>query len=110
MVEANGVGGTNDQKVWRTRWVFPEHFKHAGHINPYYPTDGRETIYDPYEAIAPTKTVGEYHDASERAMSGDPALPKDYRAYLAQRIQERNQIRGLPRETPLDRRGLPVFL
>jgi hypothetical protein len=44
------------------------------HINPFYPTDARDTIYEPYERIAPTGTVGELLAANKRLQDGDPTL------------------------------------
>lgn len=52
-----------------------------------FPRDGRETIFDPYEALAPTTTVGEYALASQRVEDGDMTLPADFGDYLQQRVQ-----------------------
>ena len=75
------------------------------HVHPTYPRDGRETIDDEYEQAQPTHTVGHYLDAMARVHAGDPALPKDYGAYLAQRIASARHLHDMPRETPISRRG-----
>jgi len=60
-------------------------------INPCFPTDGRETIYRPYERFARTDTVGAYLDV-EAYLFGEPHrgahrdLPRDFSAYLRQRV------------------------
>ena len=102
----------NDPALWNRRWVDGlEKRDHTGIVNPYYPTDGRDTIYDPYEKIAPTKTVGEYLAAFERVENRDapPEWPKDFGAYLSQRTEwPPEQLRQMPPETALDRRGRPM--
>jgi hypothetical protein len=44
-----------------------------GHVNPWYPTNGRDTLYPPYERFAPTGTIGEFFAARERGEAADPA-------------------------------------
>lgn len=55
-------------------------------VHPTYPTDGRETIFEPYETHAPTNTVGGYLKAARRVADRDPDLPRDFDAYLTQRV------------------------
>ena len=97
----------NDPAQWTEQWDKGPR-EHSGHINPFYPTDGRDTIYEPYEAYASTGTIGGYLAARERALDGDPALPKDFGAYLSQRTAwPSDQLFLMPHETALDRRGNP---
>ena len=99
---------TNDPGLWRETWTDGPR-EHSGLINPHYPTDGRDTLYEPYESHASTGTVGGYLAARERAMDGDPELPKDFGAYLSQRTEwPPEQLRQMPPETALDRRGRPM--
>lgn len=79
----------NDPREWgRLR---PGWDKISCGINPCYPTDGRETIYRPYERFARTDTVGAFLDV-EAYVWGEPHkekyrdLPADFSAYLRQRI------------------------
>ena len=55
-------------------------------INPHYPTDGRETIYPPYERLARTDTVGAFLAAYDRLSEAPRRLPADFCLYLGQRV------------------------
>lgn len=76
-------------------------------LHPTYPTDGRETIFEPYEALAPTDTVGRYLSAADRVARGDDDLPEDFGAYLAQRVPSDRHFgtSSIPFETKIDRFG-----
>ena len=72
--------------------------------------DGRDTLYPPYERIAPTGTIGEYIAAGERVRAADPDLPPHFASYLAQRTDiPHDKLRIFSAETPLDAKGHPVF-
>jgi hypothetical protein len=75
------------------------------HVNPLWPGGGRDTLYPPYEAIAPTSTVGGYRDALRRVGAGDPTLPHDFASYLAQRVPFPVGEQHHP-DRAIDRRGL----
>jgi hypothetical protein len=57
-----------------------------------YPRDGRETIFDPFEAFACTSTVGDFLIAYQRAERGDPTLPDGFQHYLRQRTSNPERI------------------
>ena len=44
----------NDLEDWGEQWIDMANKQDTGHVNPSYPTDGRDTIYPPYERIAST--------------------------------------------------------
>ena len=67
---------------WKRQW----HDGSLSGVHPTFPTDGRETLYPPYEREAPTDTVADYLRAAFRAHRNDPDLPPDYNAYLTQRV------------------------
>src|ERR1700676_322105 len=48
----------NDPVEWNRWWIS----KRICCVNPFFPLDGRETIYRPYEQCARTDTVGAYLD------------------------------------------------
>jgi hypothetical protein len=77
----------------------------VSHFHPTYPLDGRETIYAPYEQHAPTGTVGEYLDAAKRVRDGDMTLPRDFDAYLAQRVPSARFFRAMNPGTMIDPYG-----
>jgi hypothetical protein len=71
----------NDPNEWKRDWEQP-----INHASPRFPLDGRETIYDPYEAYARTDSWRALLEATRRVRAGDPALPTDFDAYLSQRV------------------------
>jgi hypothetical protein len=101
----------NDPADWGKTWRDPrEDPNTTAHINPWYPTDGRDTVYPPYERLAPTGTIGELVAASKRVRDDDPTLPPKYASYLAQRTDvPHDKLTIFPKDTPLNARGQPVF-
>ena len=91
----------NNPQEWGRWWISQE----ICCVNPFYPRDGRETIYRPYERFARTDTVGAYLDVRPylwgapqgRTLRG---LPADFDVYLMQRIPEH---RYLEFENPSDK-------
>jgi hypothetical protein len=83
---------------WDTAWP-----SIVNHQKTWWPIDGRETIYEPYERFASTTTVGELRSALARVAAGDPALPADFASYLRQRCP--TDADGLPDDTSIDERG-----
>ncbi len=75
------------------------------HLHATYPLDGRDTIYEPYENIAPTDTVGRYLAAAARVQARDPNLPRDFGAYLAQRVPSARHFASISPETIIGRNG-----
>jgi hypothetical protein len=90
----------NDPAEWRRFW---DHG--ITDVNPWWPIDGRETVYDPYEALAPTDTVGAYREAVARVEARDGSLPADFAHYLAQRLPGALSD-DADDACPIDRRGL----
>jgi hypothetical protein len=79
----------NDPREWSRWWIGQA----SCSVNPFFPRDGRETIYQPYERFARTDTVGAYLDVSAYLCAqGGPhrsayrKLPDDFCHYLGQRI------------------------
>jgi hypothetical protein len=74
-------------------------------MHPTFPTDGRETAHDAYEAVQPTNTAGTFRTAQQRVRARDASLPHDYDAYLAQRVPSAHKMAELPSDTGIDRYG-----
>jgi hypothetical protein len=99
----------NDPEEWGKEWTDMSQKLDTGHINSSYPTDGRDTIYPPYERIAPTGTIAEYFAAGERIGNADPTLPPHYANYHAQRTGwPEDELHRLSPGTPLDAKGNPI--
>jgi len=77
-------------------------------INATFPLDGRETIFDPYEAFCPTDTVARFTVALTRVRGRDADLPHDFDLYLAQRIPSAAFLSALSPLTAIDRYGKAV--
>jgi hypothetical protein len=75
------------------------------HLHATFPRDGRQTIHRPYEYAQPTTSVGDYLRAADRVRRGDPALPRDYADYLAQRVPSARHFADLPPFLPIDEYG-----
>jgi hypothetical protein len=71
----------NEPSAWTKDWTTG-----VSGVHPTYPTDGRETIYDPYEEYAPTDTVRNYVRAMVRVANADQDLPPRFNDYLSQRV------------------------
>jgi hypothetical protein len=78
--------------------------------NACYPLDGRETIWEPYERLVSTATVGDYRDALDVAL-GVPtsryyeSVPEDLFAYLNQRVIGGQGLDLLDADAKIDRFG-----
>ena len=103
----------NNPAEWRKDWKDPDMVCGPW---PTFPTDGRETIYEPYEAYMPTTTVGEFLAAYKRTIGYDPGddpeapaqppgMPADFGAYLLQRVPGTWGLDEYPADTPISRTG-----
>jgi len=94
----------NDPREWTKNWAGGSCF--TGFAS--YPHDGRETLWEPYERLVPTQTVGEFLDAYFMAMGAPGAryyheVPDDILSYLSQRVMALPL--DAPSEAKIDRFG-----
>jgi hypothetical protein len=99
----------NEPKEWGRWWIS----RKICCVNPFFPRDGRETIYRPYERLARTDTVGAYLDVSlylyrEAYARRRPNLPTDFHAYLVQRIPESRYLESFNPASKIDAFGMIV--
>jgi hypothetical protein len=96
----------NDPTAWTRSWSDDE--DNAGE-NPTWPKDGRDTHHPATEAALPTNTVGALREAHRRVTDGDPTLPADAAAYLAQRTPfGLDYYERFGDGVEIDRRGWPA--
>lgn len=78
-----GLATRNDPREWGRWWISDK----ITCINPFYPRDGRETIYRPYERFAGTDTVGAFLGVYDSLCCGQQTgFPEDFSSYLQQRV------------------------
>ncbi len=92
----------NEPTEWTKEWT-----RGVSGVHPTYPTDGRETVYEPFERVAPTDTVRAYLKAALRASRGDKGLPAGFQDYLTQRVPTAVHFgsQSVPLECGIDRCG-----
>ena len=89
----------NNPSLWSTVWSA------ITHRHPTHPTDGRDTVWRPYEALAPTGTVQSYLDAWKLHGATGANMPDDWAAYLKQRVPSMKYMHEMDPSTKIDDSG-----
>jgi hypothetical protein len=109
------IDRANRREDWRFDWgAKGRQLGLIDELSSTYPREDRETIFDAYEQIMPTRTVAEYFAADRRTRdrdygrTEDPALPPDFGDYLTQRVPSQLMILQFSDEWLIDRSGQVV--